>query len=58
MNFTHLKSGKTYTILDFGVMEATLEPMVLYRRVDLMPNGPIWIRPCKEFFDGRFMEEK
>lgn len=47
----HIKSGGVYEILEFGLIEASLTPCVIYR---LISGGNVWIRPCSEFFDGRF----
>lgn len=50
--YRHVKTGHDYTILDFGIIEATMTPAVIYRRFD--GSGGTFIRPAKEFFDGRF----
>jgi len=44
-------NGAKYKVLLFAVEEATLIPIVIYRA---FPDGPVWSRPCSEFFDGRF----
>lgn len=55
MEWLHVKSGNYYTILDFALREADLQPQVVYRRSD--GTGPSFIRPCAEFFDGRFRSD-
>ena len=55
----HLKTGNLYYIFCFGKLEATLEDVVVY--IDANKNGPlyygkVWIRPRKEFVDGRFIK--
>lgn len=45
--------GGLYEIVGFGTIEKTLEAAVIYREIGSSRNG-IWIRPCYEFFDGRF----
>lgn len=49
----HKKTGHRYEIMTFALIEATLEPSVVYRS----QQGQVWIRPAHEFFDGRFMQE-
>lgn len=57
--FKHLKSGKYYWVINSTTMvrESDLEPVVAYTRVNRSNekmDDVIWIRPKKEFFDGRF----
>lgn len=47
----HLKTGGLYRVLDHVFIEATAEPAVLYISMD---DGRKWVRPTKEFLDGRF----
>lgn len=47
------KNGNLYEILSIGLLEVSLESMVTYRDIE---TGIIWVRPAKEFFDGRFEE--
>jgi hypothetical protein len=42
--YTHFKGGQ-YEVVDRALMEATLEPYIVYRGVD----GRVWIRPLDEF---------
>jgi hypothetical protein len=49
----HAKSKEAYTILEFGINESDLTPVVIYRKRE---GGPTWIRPALEFFDGRFSQ--
>lgn len=49
----HRKTGHRYEIVTFALIEATLEPSVVYRS----EKGQVWIRPAHEFFDGRFKQE-
>lgn len=51
--WTHSKGGE-YRIIGFGIIEATMEPSVIYESTT---SGQVWIRPCSEFFDGRFKPE-
>jgi hypothetical protein len=46
----HLKSGGLYRVIGHGFIEATVEPATIYEAT----NGVVWIRPSKEFNDGRF----
>lgn len=46
-------NGNLYDILSIGLLERTLESMVTYKDIE---TGVIWVRPAKEFFDGRFKE--
>lgn len=52
MLFLHVKTGHVYQYLALTVIEATMEPGVMYCAPGFedMP----FIRPAKEFFDGRF----
>lgn len=50
----HAKTKKAYTILDYAINEADMTPVVVYRLRD--GTGPVWIRTCDEFFDGRFSQ--
>lgn len=50
----HTKSGNLYEIQDFVLQEQTITPSVLYRSIK---DGTVWVRPCTEFFDGRFVRE-
>jgi hypothetical protein len=55
----HLKTGNLYCILGFGRLEKNLEDVVIY--VEATKNGPLndrkpWIRPHKEFANGRFLK--
>ncbi|MCP1674320.1 hypothetical protein J2T57_001422 [Natronocella acetinitrilica] len=45
----HRKGGK-YRVLHRGLLEATLDPVVVYQAAD----GLVWVRPAAEFDDGRF----
>lgn len=49
----HKKTSNRYEIITFALIEATLEPSVVYRS----EKGQVWIRPAHEFFDGRFQQE-
>lgn len=48
------RKGGLYFIEGFCVIEAGLVPAVMYRAFG--GEGPIFIRPCAEFFDGRFQQ--
>lgn len=54
----HRKSGHLYLWKGLTMIEATGEQAVMYRRF-LAPVGDpfiytLWIRPAREFYDGRF----
>ncbi|QDP65321.1 MAG: hypothetical protein Unbinned200contig1000_61 [Prokaryotic dsDNA virus sp.] len=51
VTWVHKKTGKMYVILHHGLLESSLEPVVIYQQED---GGPVWVRPAEEFFDGRF----
>lgn len=51
------RKGGSYVIEGFCIIEKTMQPAVIYTRFD-EPSGCKWIRPCEEFFDGRFTPEK
>lgn len=52
MKYKHKKSQGVYEVVCHAVVEATLEVVVVYRNI----NNPVevWVRPIKEFYDGRF----
>lgn len=50
----HKKTGGVYRIVEFCVIEKGLVPSVAYRSQS--SEGPVFIRPCEEFFDGRFKQ--
>lgn len=60
----HEKSGNLYRIVGFGIMEETLVPVVSYAPAHgphgavWGQHGAVWVRPCTEFFDGRFRQMK
>jgi hypothetical protein len=49
----HVKSGGEYAVQMHVIIEATLEPAVVYYRRFADPSE-YWCRPAKEFLDGRF----
>lgn len=64
--FRHKKTGREYQIVGVGCMQARdwgivtdpynitdvdMEEVVIYRDVK---DNHLWVRPYKEFFDGRF----
>lgn len=51
--WVHRKGGR-YRIVDFAVSEMTMQPVVIYESLDHFLK---WVRPCSEFFDGRFKWE-
>lgn len=51
MRYTHIATGKKYKVLFHAILENTLEPSVVYQSLS---DGTIWVRPAKEFYDGRF----
>lgn len=48
--FTHRKGG-VYKVIATGLIEATLEPCVVYMAEK---DNRVWVRPYDEFNDGRF----
>lgn len=50
--FRHKKTGGTYIVVGAGRIEADLTPCVVYQSET---DGRIWVRPQKEFNDGRFV---
>lgn len=46
----HRKGGRYRLLTDNALIEATMQPAVVYEAVD----GQWWVRPSSEFFDGRF----
>jgi hypothetical protein len=49
----HLKSGGEYTVQMHVILEATLEPAIVYYKRYAAPDE-VWCRLASEFFDGRF----
>ena len=57
--WSHKRSGLMYTVIGLGLEEATLNPVVLYKRLDpALPyfdrvdvKNPIWTRPVAEFLE-------
>jgi len=57
--YVHKKTKKYYLVVnDHVYIEATSERAVAYYRLqpneEFDPSHYMWIRPYKEFFDGRF----
>lgn len=48
----HVKSGGDYTVICEATIEATMVPAVVYKAEK---DGTLWVRPTKEFCDGRFV---
>ena len=54
-DWLHVKSGGKYAVKMHVLIEATLEPAVVYyKRFD--DPRVTWCRPAAEFFDGRFQK--
>lgn len=49
--YRHEKTGEVYEVICNANDESTNETMVVYRNTE---NGNRWVRPAKEFNDGRF----
>lgn len=49
----HKKTGHLYRIMGFALIEKGLVPAVIYARDGELTQ---FIRPCDEFFDGRFRQ--
>jgi hypothetical protein len=52
MEVRHVKTGGDYTVMCEALIEATMTPAVVYRSAH---DGKVWVRPTKEFCDGRFV---
>ena len=50
--YTHQKTGGHYRIIHFGIRESDMTPVVVYKT---LIGNTVWVRPCSEFFDGRFV---
>jgi hypothetical protein len=48
--FKHKRTGKKVFVSSLAICESDLSVMVLY----IEKSGVIWVRPLKEFIDGRF----
>lgn len=51
----HKKTDHLYEVVNFGLNESDLCPIVVYVSVQ---TGQLWVRPVAEFFDGRFKKEE
>lgn len=51
----HVKTGGIYAIESTALLESDATPMVVYRNV---ATGERWVRPAREFYDGRFLKVK
>ena len=51
-NFTHLKTGRVYQVVNLAYRESDLEVVAVYHD-DSMVH---WVRPLSEFMDGRFQQ--
>ena len=49
----HVASGGKYEIVCYAISEASLIPVVIYKKIG---ESATWSRPCSEFFDGRFKQ--
>lgn len=52
MEVRHVKTGRDYIVVCEAMIEATMTGAVVYRSVD---GGTAWVRPMREFCDGRFV---
>jgi hypothetical protein len=52
VRWRHKKTGNLYCIVGYVIIEKTLTPAVCYEPVS-EPRA-VFVRPCEEFFDGRF----
>lgn len=50
MLYRHTKTGGIYSLMMIATREEDLAPVAVYQDA----NGMIWVRPAKDFFDGRF----
>ena len=53
--YKHLKTGCHYLLIGKAKLEWNLNPVIVYKSLE---NDKLWVRPEKEFFDGRFIEVK
>lgn len=53
--YQHVNTGEIYEVICNANNEATGEPLIVYRNVI---DGFRWVRPAKEFNDGRFSRIK
>ena len=51
-NFTHLKTGRVYQVVNLAYHESNLEIVVVYHDESMVH----WVRPLSEFMDGRFQQ--
>ena len=55
----HARSGGEYAVVTYAMIEATLEPGVVYAGghgyVHDGMRWTVWVRPASEFMDGRFI---
>lgn len=49
----HVKTSGEYEVLAVGLLEKTLEEVVVYQDID---KHHVWVRPLHEFMDGRFIQ--
>lgn len=56
--YRHVKSGREYIYISKARLERNLQPVVVYKSLNASGSSPaqeiMWVRPEKEFFDGRF----
>jgi hypothetical protein len=52
MEVRHVKTGRDYVVVCEAMIEATMTGAVVYRSVD---GDKTWVRPMREFCDGRFV---
>ena len=52
-DWCHVASGDIFTVRMHVIIEATMEPAVVYYQKRAEP-WETWLRPAAEFFDGRF----
>jgi len=49
--YRHVKTGGLYLLLGDCLIESDKTLAVIYKS---MCDGRVWVRPTREFFDGRF----
>lgn len=54
--YRHKKTGGVYSVIALGRNESTLEEVVVYKKYRTHRLQDVWVRPMKEFQDGRFEE--
>lgn len=49
--YRHVKTGGLYLLLGDCLIESDKTMAIIYKSLE---DGQVWVRPTKDFFDGRF----